>query len=263
MDRFAADLRFAFRSLVRTPLVTVAALLSLGLGIAANASLFSAIDVFMFRPLDFEEADDLVVVWSTDSERGWTDASSSVPDYLDWRDQSRTLDLGVWRNAGVNLSGTERPERLRALQVTPNFFDLLRKRPVLGRGFTTDEQQAGGPGVVILGDGLWRRGFGADPDVIGQVVNLDGQPHEIIGVMPQRVRFGADPDVWLPVRFTGEEARNSRFLAILGRIRDGYDVEAVRADMASIAGRPPRGSPLLPHRDGAPLRSGRRWRRHR
>jgi putative ABC transport system permease protein len=237
MDRLAADLRFAFRSLVRTPLVTVAALLSLGLGIGANASLFSAIDVFMFRPLDFEEADDLVVVWSTDSERGWTGASSSFPDYIDWRDQSRSLDLAVWRDAGVNMSGTERPERLRALQITPNFFEVLRKRPVLGRGFTADEQQAGAPGVVILGDGLWRRRFGADPSVIGRVINLDGQPHEVIGVMPPRVRFDTDPDVWLPVRFTGEEARNGRFLAILGRIRDGYDLEAARSDMASVAAR--------------------------
>jgi putative ABC transport system permease protein len=234
MDRFAADIRFAIRSLLRSPLVATAAVLSLGLGIGANASLFSAIDVFMIRPLDFDEADNLVAVWSTDTERGWTSASSSAPDYLDWRDRSRSLDLATWRYAGVNMSGTERPERLQAIEVTPNFFDVLRKRPVHGRGFTADEERAGGPGVAILGDAIWQRAFGGDPAVIGRILNLDGQPSEIVGIMPPRVRFERDPDIWLPMRFSGEELRNSRSLAVLGRIRDGYDIEAARADLSAV-----------------------------
>ena len=234
MDRVVQDVRVALRSLRRVPLVTTAAVVSLALGIGANASIFSAIDVFMIRPLPFEEADDLVVVFITDSERGWTDASASVPDYLDWRARSRTLDLAVWQNAGVNMSGTDQPERLRARRVTSNFFEVLRKAPVLGRGFTAEEERAGGPRVVVLGDGLWQRGFGGAQDVIGRVINLDGQPHEVIGVMPAQVRFETDPDVWLPIGFTGQELRNSRLLEVFGRVRDGYDIDAARADLTAI-----------------------------
>jgi len=235
MDRFRQDVRLAFRSLIRSPLITTAAILSLGLGIGANASIFSAVDVFMFRPLNFDEADNLLAVFSTNAERGWTTASSSVPDYLDWRAQSRTLDLAAYGSAGLTLTGLERPERLNALSVTPNFMTVLRKSPVLGRGFLPEEEQAGSPRVAILGDGFWQRRFGGDVAVIGRTIDLDGQPTSIVGVMPEGVGFGPDPDLWIPMQFTGSEPRNSRYLAILGRIRDGQDLDAARADLTSIA----------------------------
>jgi len=234
MDRLVADIRFAFRSLIRSPLLVVAAVLSLALGVGANASIFSAVDVFMIRPLDFDDADDLVVVWSTDTERGWTSASSSVPDFIDWRARSRTLDLAAWRNVGQNMSGTDRPERLSGRAVTPGFFEILRKRPTLGRSFNPDDGETGAPAVVVLGDGLWKRAFGADPAILGRVINLDGQPHEIIGVMPPHIRFGRDPDIWLPMRFSGEERRNSRNLSIIGRVRDGHDIDDARADLSAV-----------------------------
>jgi putative ABC transport system permease protein len=237
MDRFRQDVRLAIRSLIRSPLITTAAILSLGLGIGANASIFSAVDVFMFRPLNFDEADNLVVVFSTNPERGWTQAGSSVPDYLDWRAQSRTLDLASYTSVGVTLTGVDRPERLQALSVTPNFMGVLRKTPVLGRGFLPEEEQTGAPRVAILGDGFWQRRFGGDAGVIGRTIDLDGQPTQIVGVMPEGVGFGPDPDLWVPMQFSGAESRNSRSLAILGRIRDGHDLDEARADLTSIASR--------------------------
>jgi putative ABC transport system permease protein len=234
MDRFRQDIRIAIRSLIRNPIVSGAAILSLGLGIGANASIFSAVDVFLFRPLEFRDADRLIVAWTTNSERGWTQASTSVPDYLDLRERSRSAELAAWGWSGVNLSGIETPERLSGYIVTSNFFDVLGKSPVLGRGFTLEEERSSGSRVVILGDGVWQRRFGADPSVIGRVVNLDGAPHEIIGVMPPRVRFGTDPDVWLPIRFTGQESRGSHWLNVLGRIRSGYGMEQVRTELNTI-----------------------------
>ncbi len=237
MDRIRQDVRFAIRSLINSPLVTTAAVLSLGLGIGANASIFSAIDVFMIRPLEFEQADNLVVVWTTNRQRGWNSFSSSVPDYLDWRRESRTMDLAAWGGGGVNLTGRDEPERLTVYRVTPNFFDVLRKRPVVGRGFRAAEEQAGGPNVVILGDGLWQRSFGGDPGVVGRTINLNGDPYQVIGIMPPRVDFQRDPDLWLPMRFAGDELRGTRFLQILGRIRDGQDLNAARTEMNAIQAR--------------------------
>ncbi len=234
MDRLRQDIRFAVRSLIKSPLITAAAIVSLGLGIGANASIFSAIDVFMFRPLDFEEADNLVMVWTNNRERGWTSTSTSAPDYADWRTESRTLELAAYTGAGVNLSGADRPERLEGTRVTANFFDVLRKQPVLGRGFTLEEERIDGPRVVVLGDAVWQRSFGADPGIVGRVVNLDGEPYEVIGVMPPRVGFGRERDVWLPLRFTGEESRSSRFLAVLGRIRVGADLERATAELNAL-----------------------------
>jgi len=234
MDRLRQDIRAAFRSLVRNPIVSGAAVLSLGLGIGANASIFAAVDVFMFRPLEFRDADNLVVVWTTNSQRGWTQASTSVPDYQDLREQSRSVELAAWGWSGVNLSGLEVPERLSGYMVTSNFFDVLGKAPALGRGFTVEEERSSGARVVILGDGVWQRRFGADPSVIGRVLNLDGQPHEVIGVMPPRVRFGQDPDVWLPIRFTGQEPRGSHWLNVFGRIRPGFTRDQVRTELNTI-----------------------------
>jgi putative ABC transport system permease protein len=190
----------------------------------------------MFRPLQFDEADNLVVAWTTNSERGWSQASTSVPDYLDLRRDSRSVELAAWSWSGVNLSGIETPERLNGYVVTSNFFEVLRKQPPLGRGFNADEERASGSRVVILGDGIWRRRFGGDPAVIGRIVNLDGTPHEIIGVMPPRHGFG-EADVWLPIRFTGEEPRSSHWLNVLGRIRDGYDMAQVSTELNAIHSR--------------------------
>ncbi|MCI0436796.1 MAG: ADOP family duplicated permease, partial [Gemmatimonadetes bacterium] len=237
MDRLRQDVRFATRSLIKSPLITGAAVVSLALGIGANASIFSAIDVFMIRPLDFEESDRLVVVWTNNRERGWTSTSTSVPDYLDWRGESRTLELAAYTGTGVNLSGGERPERLDGIRVSANFFDVLRKRPLLGRGFRPEEERVDGPNVVVLGDRVWRRSFGSDAGIIGRLVNLDGEPYEVIGVMPPRVDFAQDPDVWLPLRFTGEESRSSRFLAVLGRIRPAADIDEARTDLNVLQAR--------------------------
>ena len=237
MDRFRQDVRYAIRSLAKSPLITAAALISIAFGVGANASIFSAVDVFMIRPLDFDDADNLVMVWTSNPERGWTQASSSPPDFLDWRTSARSLDLAAYRGAGMNLSGGDRPERVSGREVATNFFEVLRVRPAVGRGFRPEEEQVGGARVVVLGDGLWRRRFGADPAILGSMLRLNGEPHEVVGIMPPHVNFGPDPDVWLPLRFDPAQSRSSRYLAVLGRVQPGFDVDGARTEMESIQAR--------------------------
>ncbi len=237
MDRLRDDVRFSFRALVKNPLITAAAIASLALGVGANAAIFSAVDTFMFRPLEFEEADNIVRVWTSNDERGWREASSSVPDFLDWRRESRSLLIAAHSSTGVVLTGGAEPERISANTVSIDFFDVLRKGPVHGRGFRAEEEQAGGPRVVILGDGLWQRRFGGATDIIGQVIRIDGEPTEVIGIMPRDVGYGRDPDIWLPMRISGEEPRASRFLNVLARIQPGFTLSDARAELNAIQSR--------------------------
>lgn len=237
MDRLRQDIRFAIRSLIKSPLITVAALISIAFGVGANASIFSAVDVFMIRPLDFEHADDLVMVWTSNPERGWTRFSSSPVDFLDWRERARSVDLAGFVNTGVNLTGGDRPERVSVRQVTANFFDVLRVQPRIGRGFRPEEDLPGGPRVVILGDGLWQRRFGADPSIVGTAVMQNGEPYEVVGIMPPKVGFSNDPDLWVPLAIDPAAPRGNRYLNVLGRVRPGFDVAAARTELESIQAR--------------------------
>ena len=234
MDQLRQDVVIAFRSLIKNPVITAAALISLGLGIGATASIFSAVDVFMFRPLNFEEADNVVAIWTADLERGRTSMSSSVPDVLDWRERSRFVDVAAANSTGMNFAEGDQPERLNGILATANLFDVLRKRPVLGRAFTREEERVEGARVVLLSDGLWRTRFASDRDVLGRIVSLDGVPHEIIGVLPPDMGLGNDADLWIPYRFTGEESRASRSMVVYGRIRDGADLDQARAELNVI-----------------------------
>ena len=234
MDQLRQDVVIAFRSLMKNPVITAAALISLCLGIGATASIFSAVDVFMFRPLNFEEADNVVAIWTADLERGRTSMSSSVPDVLDWRERSRFVDVAAANSTGMNFAEGDQPERLNGILATANLFDVLRKRPVLGRAFTREEEDVEGARVVLLSDGLWRTRFASDRDVLGRVVNLDGVPYEIIGVLPPDMGLGNDVDLWIPYRFTGEESRASRSMVVYGRIRDGADLDQARAELNVI-----------------------------
>jgi putative ABC transport system permease protein len=235
MDRLRQDFRFAVRALLKNPIVSLFAILSIAVGIGANAAVFSAVDVFMIRPLPYPEPERIVQVYTTNRERGWTEANSSIPDFRDWREQSRTLDLALYHNVGVNLSGGDRPERLSGVRVTSDFFEVFGLTPAHGRTFTADEEIDGAPGVALLSDGVWHRRFGADPTVLGSTMNFDGVPHTVVGILPPRVRIlGGMPDLLLPVQFTGQEPRASYSYAVSGRLQPGVTLEQARSELDAI-----------------------------
>jgi hypothetical protein len=189
MDRIWQDVKYAFRTLRRGKGLIVIAVLSLAIGIGANAAIFSAVDVFMLRPLPYPDSHQLYRVFTTNHERGWTYVSYSVPDFLDLRERSRTMGVAAYSGASFNLSGGDRPERLTGQEVTSNFFQVLGVQPVMGRTFTLEEEQEGSDNVAIISDELWQRRFGADRNVLGSTVLLDGRIHTIVGVMPPKFWF--------------------------------------------------------------------------
>jgi putative ABC transport system permease protein len=238
MESLLADIRYALRSIRKSPGVIAVAVLSLGLGIGANVTIFSAVDVFMLRPLPYPNADRLVHVYSTVPERGWTYNVVSIPDFLDFREQSHTLDLAVSYGHDINVSGDERPERIDGERASWNYFQVLRVVPVLGRTFTPEEERAGNDRVAIISNGLWQRRFGGDRGTIGTTLLLDGVPHTIVGILPPKFRFSESrTDIWTPLGLTGDESRGNHFLSPVGRLRAGATLEQANAEMAAIGDR--------------------------
>lgn len=238
MDALRQNLKYALRALLRSPGVLLVATLSLALGISVNTTIFSAVDVFLIRPLPYPDPDRIVQVWSTNQERGWQQLSGSVPDLLDWRREASSVDLAAYHGAAFNLSGYEKPERLSALRVTGNFFRVVGIAPTLGRTFTADEEQAGRDRVVIVSHAFWQTQMAADPQVINRTLTLNGTAHTVVGVMPADFRFDApQTQIWAPLGLTGTEPRGSRYLIVVGRLRAGSTMESARAELTTIASR--------------------------
>ena len=238
MDTLLADLRFAVRSLLKSPGVFAIAALSLALGIAANVTIFAAVDAFLLRPLPYPEPERIVQLWATNTERGWDRSSISLPDFVDWREQSRTMDVAAYSNVSFNLSGGDEPERVTGLRVSANMFGVLGVRPTLGRGFVPEEEQVGRDRVVVVTDALWHRRFGGNPRIVGETILLDGERYTVVGVLPADFRFGSpELELWAPLSRSGTELRSSRPLEVLGRMRPGVTIDRARAELVSIARR--------------------------
>ena len=237
MDSLLSDLRIGIRSLLKSPLITFPAVLSLALGIAATTTIFSVADIVLFQPLRFPEPDRLMAVWMTNPERGWARNVFSAPNLLDYRERSRSIDVAGYRTRGFNLSGTDEPERLSAVVATSNIIEVSGFEPALGRAFSREEETEGHHHVVLLGYDIWQGRFAADPGVVGQAVKLDEVPHIIVGVMPPDIPYplyGAD--LWVPPGFTTNEHRGLNSWLALGRLREGATLEGVRTEVNGIAG---------------------------
>ena len=183
METFLQDVRYGARTLGRNPGFAAIAVLTLALGVGANAAIFSVVNAVLLRPLPWSDPDHAVMIWSrwTAFDKTWV-ADGEVNDY---RREARTLaDVGAWSDGQVNLTGDGEPERVASAAVTANLFSVLGVAPLKGRVFTTQEDAANGPRVVILGYGLWQRRYAGDPNIVGRAVQIDGAPYEVVGVMP-------------------------------------------------------------------------------
>jgi putative ABC transport system permease protein len=236
MDTLLQDLRFALRSLVRNPGVFSIAVLSLALGVAANTTVFSGADAFLYRPLPWPEGERMLQVWTTNEERGWTEASSSMPDYVDWRAESRNVDLAAYTFTSFDVSGGEQPERVSGVRVGDGFFGVVGEGPETGRGFRADEERAGND-VVVLSRRFAERRFPGE-SALDRTLVVDGRPHLVIGVLPADFNFPDDRgDIHAPLGRTGEEPRESRYLRIIGRLRGGASVESAQAELSALTAR--------------------------
>lgn len=158
--------------------------LTLALGIGANTAIFSVVNSVLLKPLPFKDPNRLVLIWETDTKnRAATSVICSL-DFIDWKDQTRVFEqIAAWRFLYFNLSGRDEPERVQGLTVSASFLPLLGAQVQLGRTFLPEEEQIGHDKVVVLSDALWRRRFGEDPNLVGQRIDIEGEPHTVVGIL--------------------------------------------------------------------------------
>src|SRR5688572_23983358 len=199
MDAILKDLRFAARTLLRSPGFAIAAVVTLGLGIGATTMVFSLVNAIVLRPFPYEESSQLIQL--TEMERSGEYESTSYPNFVDYRAGIRGLSgLGAYTNETITLRGQAGAERVEGGAISYNLFDILGIRPLIGRTFRAAEDVPNGERVVLLGYGLWQRSFGGDRSVVGRTVNVDGEPSVVIGVMPPDFAFPEQGQAWVPLR---------------------------------------------------------------
>jgi putative ABC transport system permease protein len=239
VDSVVNDVRYAVRTLHRTPGFATAAILTLALGIGASTAIFTVIDGVLLKPLPFPHPDQLTMVWPTSGSR-------VSPGYFhDWRRESRAFqDMAAWFDARLNLSGGKVPLEVLADRATTNFFAVLGVPAFLGRTFTVEPDLSTVPPEVVLSYGFWQRHYGGDPGVIGQAVTLDGQVRTVIGVMPAgftvrtRELSESRAELWVPFRLTpGDRVGMGGFLNVVGRLAPDITRESAQAELALIARR--------------------------
>src|SRR5579864_3837878 len=235
------DLTFALRTLRKNPGFTLAALFALGLGMGANSAMFSVIDSVLLRPLPFPRSEQLANLWENNLKRNIPRFVVAPANYYDWRKQNEAFStLGAYQPNTFNLASREgEPERFLGAICDRGFFDALSVQPALGRFFSEAEDQPGRDGVVILGNGVWRRRFGADPNIVGQTLIVNGQPRTVIGVMPAGFEYPPQSVMWSPLGFDNETRTRRDFhrLRVIGRLKDGVTMERARSEFQTIGSR--------------------------
>jgi predicted permease len=234
------DLRYALRSLGRNPGFACIAVFTLALGIGASTAIFSLIDAVLIRPLPFPKSDRLAMVWEEATRLGYPKTDVSPANYADWTQQTEVFeDLAAYFGNAFNFTGQSRPERLDGVHATPNLFSVLGVKPFLGRSFLPSEGNRGNAGFAILSHALWQRRFGSDAGIIGRSILLNGQPHVVVGVMPQGFQFPReDTQLWTPVAFpTATGSRDVHFLRVVGRLRAERSWTQAQTEFETIAAR--------------------------
>jgi putative ABC transport system permease protein len=226
------DLKFAFRMLIRTPTFTLAAVLTLALGIGANAAIFSVVYAVLLKPLPYERPEQLIYVH--DSYPAVASASVSWAKYLALRDGNRTLEkLGAMAPSALTLTGRGEPQQLSVYRVSGDFFDVLKTRPLFGRTIVRSDDDENAEPVIVLSHGVWQRVFGGNPNVVGQTIRTDGRSRLVIGIMPAEGVFSARTDAWIPLAVQAS-APQGNFLRLIGRLNEGVTLERATADLAAV-----------------------------
>jgi putative ABC transport system permease protein len=234
----AQDLRYAVRTLLKSPGFTAVAVLCLSLGIGVNATIFSVVDGVMLNPYPYPDSDRIIVVHSTNQRLGVQRTSPSYKDFEDFRDGNSTLEAmaGFTRRSLTLSDGAGEPERFPGLAISPGLFSIIGERPVLGRDFGAADHQMGAPPVIILSDHVWRTRYGSDTSVIDRGILVNGQPHTIIGVMAPKFAFPENERLWVPIApYVQDVPRDQRGIMTFAKMKPGVTIDQARADLDALA----------------------------
>ncbi len=237
VDNLIRDLRYAVRTLRRSPGFALAALLALALGIGANTAVFSVVNGILLRPLPYADPDRLVMVFDSFQQQGSERGPASMADFQDWKARSRSFEsLDALDVNDFTLTGERDAEQVAGMNVTSTFFETLGARPLLGRTFRSGEDSPGSPLGIVLSERLWRRRYDANPGVLGREVLVNGRPHTILGVMGPDFQFlESGVDAWATLTLNPPSWRGPFGLQGIGRLKPGVTIERANAEMSAIA----------------------------
>jgi len=237
---FGQDAGFALRMMRKSPGFTLAAILTLGLGIGANSAIFSVVNAVLLKPLPYEHGDRLVVL---DQRMGMMNQSFSVAEINDYRAQSRSLGgLVEYHNMNFILLGRSEPERVETGVVSWNYFEVFGVKPLFGRAFRPEDERPGAPAVLLLSHEYWIKSFGGDPTVVNKTFTMNDKIHTVIGVLPPVPQYPDENDVYMPTTacpFRSRPAaianRQARMMQVFGRMKPGMSVPQAQADLSGVA----------------------------
>ncbi|MBV9774630.1 MAG: ABC transporter permease [Gemmatimonadetes bacterium] len=239
MDTLLQDLRYAARTLLRSPAFAAVAVVTMALGIGIDTTIFSVVNTILIRPFPQLHTDGLVVLRGT--RNGSDDGANALSpaDVFDWRAQSTSFQgIAAYGDRNVVLTGAGgEPEQVEAEQVTPDLFTLLGARPLLGRVFVPEDGTPGRGDVVLLTHMIWERRFASDPSIVGRTITVNGAPHTVVGVMPDHFGFPDNQQLWIPMSLRSGEGRGDRYLRAVARLRPGVGIARAQAEMDAVARR--------------------------
>jgi putative ABC transport system permease protein len=243
METIFQDVRYAFRQMLKGPGFAIVAVVTLALGIGANTAIFSVVNGVLLRPLGFHEPDRLVRVWHVpppQSFPGIDRFSVSAANYVDWEKENHVFDqMAIYSYRGFTLTSNGRPEQIDASGVSPKFFEVLGVQPLFGRLLSPDEDQPGRSNVVLLSYRYWQQHFGANRDIVGRNILMDGRNFLVAGVMPPSFRFPDYAQMWTPMAWTDAEraVRGEHHSIVIARLKPGVTVKAAQSEMNTISSR--------------------------
>ncbi|HEV8363437.1 MAG TPA: ABC transporter permease [Gemmatimonadaceae bacterium] len=237
MNRLSQEIKFAWRSLLKNPGFSVIVAACIAIGIAVNTTIFSVTDAIVLRPFDFEDSERLVTLKTRGQRGGDNDGSVSYLDFEDWKTQSRSFEgMAAFGYRNLSITDGEEPERLEGNIITWDLFQLLGKRPQIGRLFMAEDDRPGAPGVVILSDEVWRRRYHGDSSILGTVIQVNALPHTVVGVMPPRFKFPQEAQLWIPVAGLAQnDQRNWYNFDVFARLKPNVKVEQANNEIDALS----------------------------
>src|SRR5438552_2674665 len=231
------NLRYGFRMMRRAPLFTAAVVLTVALAIAANTTIFSVVNAVMLQPLPFHQPGRLVQVAEKNDRLNLPNFGASVLNFLSWREQTQALEgIAAMGFSTITLSGGGEPEQLPGNRLSPALMPVLGLAPIAGRSFTEDEEKPGAPAVAMIAEGLWKRHFGGDLQVIGRSIILNGAPSTVVGIAPAALTLFSAGEIYTPLIVDrAKEIRLNHVILVVGRLKKGVSLQQAQAEMDAIA----------------------------
>ena len=237
MKTLLQDIRYGFRTLFQKPSFTIAAILALGLAIGSSSAMFSVVNAVILKPLNFDDSGNVVIIWESAPRLNFDTFTASPANFVDWRTQAKSFEyMAVYQRNQFTLTGVnDAAERVPGALVSSDYFNLVKTPAFLGRTLLPEEAAPGKDKVVVVSYGFWNRRLGADREVVGRKLMLNGEAYNIVGVMPERFMYPTNTELWAPTDVNVNQGRGGHYLVAIGRLKAGVTIENANTEMKKIS----------------------------